>query len=154
MSPLGQMWHPLDHGVDGGWEDLKKPTWCITHFKANASPNSKQWTKEVYYIENPGMDTVWSGNRLDLDYFLHHCNDNNLGLIFTYKVDPLHLVFLNLMLTYYYLYFHNCHHASWKNNILTGQFNRLWHNCSKDYTTQSTVDFWSRNSRTKGTHHL
>lgn len=43
---------------------------------------------------------IWSGVSNTLESFLKHCNNNTLGQNFTYVVDSVKLVFLNLELSH------------------------------------------------------
>lgn len=99
---------------------------------------------------------IWDGNTDDIESFVSHCNDNNMGLSFTSVHDKTHLAFLDLDLFHdtgrihaknyckptagnSYLHYNSCHHPRWLKNIPKSQFCRLRHNCTmqSDYQTQS-----------------
>lgn len=91
--------------------------------------------------------------------FGYYCDANTYCIQFTHVVDPISLVFLDLVLlwdqeskviskTHFketagnsYLHKESCRHPRWKNNYTYSQFCRLRRNCanSADYLTQAEV---------------
>lgn len=106
------------------------------------------------YIDD--IIVIWDGSPELIDTFLHHCNDNTIGLSFTHVLTQESLAFLDLELCHddrsiyannfvkptagnSYLHIRSFHHPGWIKNIPTSQNCPLRKNCTRDYTIQGQL---------------
>ncbi|MEE6515787.1 hypothetical protein FKM82_024830 [Ascaphus truei] len=93
---------------------------------------------------------IWDGEESDLFDILSSFSNNSFGLKFTFDINNLSTVFLDLALsidtdfniittTHFksvsvnsYVHASSNHHKHWLNNIPLGQFNRIRRNCTRD----------------------
>lgn len=146
------------------YANLTMGYWELLHIDHN-NPFATHVVYSGWYMDD--IIIIWDGSPQLIDSFVHHCNNNTLGLSFTHVSAQESLAFLDLELCHKdrsiytknfvkptagnsYLHYSSCHHPRWVNNIPRSQYCHLWKNCTRDddYTTQG--QFLTQKFKDKG----